>query len=115
MGMKMPDVVGNDVLDSDGNPHMGIIQFPVPILKSNAENLKALRVKLFDQKFKDLTVVDFSDAAQKCKTYDEFINKMKETAESELNYIGIAICGSKKKINKLTGSIPLLLSKHCFS
>ena len=32
MGMKMPDVVGNDVLDLEGNPHMGIIQFPVPIL-----------------------------------------------------------------------------------
>ena len=25
IGMKMPDVVGNDVLDLEGNPHMGII------------------------------------------------------------------------------------------
>ncbi len=33
--MKIPDVVGNDVFDLEGNPHMGIIQFPVPILKGN--------------------------------------------------------------------------------
>ena len=46
MGMKMPDVVGNDVLDLEGNPHMGIIQFPVPILKGNTEILNALRTKL---------------------------------------------------------------------
>lgn len=108
MGMKMPDVVGKDVIDSDGNPHMGIIQFPVPILKGNTETLKSIRTKLFDSQFSELTVVDFSDLAQGCKTYDEFIGKMANTSEVKLNYIGIAICGNKKQINKLTGNLPLL-------
>ena len=108
MGMKMPDVVGNDVLDLEGNAHMGIIQFPVPILKGNTEILKKLRTKLFEPQFSELTVVDFSDLAQGCKTYNEFIGKMANTSESRLNYIGIAVCGNKKQINKLTGSMPLL-------
>ena len=108
MGMKMPDVVGNDVLDLEGNTHMGIIQFPVPILKGNMEMLKNLRTKLFEPQFAELTVVDFSDLARGCKTYDEFVGKMMNTSEVKLNYIGIAICGSKKQINKLTGSMPLL-------
>lgn len=108
MGMKMPDVVGNDVLDLEGNAHMGIIQFPVPILKGNTEILKKLRTRLFEPQFSELTVVDFSDLAQGCKTYNEFIGKMANTSESRLNYIGIAVCGNKKQINKLTGSIPLL-------
>lgn len=108
MGMKMPDVVGEDVIDSDGNPHMGIIQFPVPILKGNTEILKSIRTKLFDPQFSELTVVDFSDLAQGCKTYDEFTHKMANTSEVKLNYIGIAICGNKKQINKLTGNMPLL-------
>lgn len=108
MGMKMPDVVGNDVLDLEGNSHMGIIQFPVPILKGNTEILKTLRTKLFEPQFAELTVVDFSDLAQGCKTYDEFIHKMTNTSEVKLNYIGIAICGNKKQINKLTGNMPLL-------
>ena len=108
MGMKMPDVVGNDALDLEGNPHMGIIQFPVPILKGNTEILKKLRTRLFEPQFSELTVVDFSDLAQGCKTYNEFIGKMANTSESRLNYIGIAVCGNKKQINKLTGSMPLL-------
>ena len=38
-------VVGNDVLDLEGNAHMGIIQFPVPILKGNTEILKKIRTR----------------------------------------------------------------------
>ncbi len=108
MGMKMPDVVGNDVLDLEGNPHMGIIQFPVPILKGNTEILKKLRTSLFEPQLSELSVVDFSDLAQGCKTYNELIRKMANTSESRLNYIGIAVCGNKKQINKLTGRMPLL-------
>ncbi|MFR5874871.1 MAG: DUF2000 domain-containing protein [Eubacterium sp.] len=108
IGSKMPDIVGDDVVDSSGNSHAGIIQFPVPILKGNKQLLKDIRTMLFEPRFDDLTVVDFSDLAQGCKTYDEFIVKMADSPEENINYIGIAICGSRKKVNKLTGSIPLL-------
>ena len=108
LGKEMPEVVGSDVTDKTGNEHLGIIEFPVPILKGNAESIKEIRQKLYEPDFSDLTVVDFSDLAQSCKTYDEFIEKMKKVAEIDLNYFGIAICGAKKKINKLTGSIALL-------
>ena len=108
LGKKMPEVVGADVTDKTGNDHLGIIEFPVPILQGNGESIKAIRERLYEPDFSDLTVVDFSDLAQGCKTYDEFIKKMKEVSEIDLNYFGIAICGSKKKVNKLTGSMPLL-------
>lgn len=108
LGKKMPEVVGADVTDKTGREHLGIIAFPVPILKGNAESLKTIREKLYEPEFSDLTVVDFSDLAQSCKTYDEFIGKMKNAAEVDLNYFGIAICGAKKKVNKLTGSMALL-------
>lgn len=108
LGKKMPEVVGSDVTDKTGNEHLGIIEFPVPILKGDVESIKAIREKLYEPDFADLTVVDFSDLAQGCKTYEEFIEKMKEVCEMDLNYYGIAICGAKKKVNKLTGSMPLL-------
>ncbi len=108
LGKKMPGVVGADVYDRTGNEHLGIIEFPVPILKGNAESIKAIREKLYEPDFLDLMVVDFSDLAQGCKTYDEFIGKMSEVSEMDLHYLGIAICGAKKKINKLTGSMALL-------
>lgn len=68
IGMKMPDVVGADVADKEGNIHMGIIRFPIPVLKCNVEMMNSLWKKLFKKEFSDLTVVDFSDLAQSCKT-----------------------------------------------
>ena len=108
LGKKMPQVVGADVMDQSGNEHLGIIESPVPVLKGSTETIKEIREKLYQPDFQDLTVVDFSDLAQGCKTYDEFIEKMGHVPESRLQYFGLAICGAKKKVNKLTGSMPLL-------
>lgn len=108
LGKQMPEVVGADVADQSGNTHLGIIEFPVPILKGSPEIIKEIREKLYQPEFQDLTVVDFSSLAQGCKTYEEFIQKMSQVPESTLEYLGIAICGAKKKVNKLTGSMPLL-------
>ncbi len=108
LGMKMPEVVGADVTDQSGNEHFGIIEFPVPILRGSPEVIKQIREKLYQPGFQDLTVVDFSDLAQGCKTYDEFMEKMSRVPERTLQYLGVAICGPKKKVNKLTGSMPLL-------
>lgn len=108
LGKKIPEVVGADVTDQSGNQHLGIIEFPVPILRGSPEIMKKIREKLYKPEFQDLTVVDFSDLAQGCKTYEEFIEKMGQVPESTLQYFGVAICGAKKKINKLTGSMPLL-------
>ncbi len=108
LGKNIPEVVGNDVYDKIGNKHLGIITFPIPILKGDIQTIKAIRQKLYQSEFSDLIVVDFSDIAQACKNYVEFISKMQSVTEAELNYIGIAICGTKKKINKLTGSMALL-------
>ncbi len=108
LGQKLPEVVGADVSDQSGHVHLGIIEFPVPILKAGPEAIKALRERLYQPEFQDVTAVDFSDLAQSCKSYDEFIGKMARAEETELQYFGVALCGAKKKINKLTGSMPLL-------
>lgn len=108
LGKNMPEIVGMNVMDRSGNEHLGIIEFPVPILRGTPEIIRRMREKLFQPDFQDLIVVDFSDLAQGCKTYVEFIEKMRLVPESDLHYFGIAICGAKKKVNKLTGNMPLL-------
>lgn len=108
LGTKMPDVVGEDVFDGAGRAHAGIIQFPIPILKGSSDMLSALREKLYGPEFSGLTVVDFSSLAQGCKIYGEFVGKMEQCPVEKLRYIGLALCGDKKKINRLTGNLPLL-------
>lgn len=108
LGKEMPEVVGTNVIDQSGNQHLGIIEFPVPVLKGSSEVIRKIRDKLYRPEYQDLVVADFSDLAQGCKTYDEFIEKMAKTSENTLQYFGLAICGPKKKVNKLTGSMPLL-------
>lgn len=108
LGRQMPEVVGADVADQTGKTHLGIIAFPVPVLRGNVQSIRAIREKLYTVEFSDLTAVDFSDLAQGCKSYDEFIRKMADTPEKRLSYLGLAICGPKKKVNQLSGSMPLL-------
>lgn len=106
IGARLPRVVGADVYDSEGNGHIGIIEFPVPVLRASAKELARLRLTLYGSDYADLTVADFTDAAQSSRTYDEYIDKM--SAAEELRYFGLAICGAAKRVSALTGSMALL-------
>lgn len=108
LGRERPEAVGGSVADGDGRGHLGIIVFPVPVLRGSREDIRALREQLYQPEFQELTVVDFSDLAQGCRTYDEFIEKMGCTPAGGLRYLGVAICGAKKLVNRLTGRMPLL-------
>ncbi len=48
LGKQMPEVVGADVYDRTGNGHLGIIEFPVPILKGCVEVIKTIRERLYE-------------------------------------------------------------------
>lgn len=108
LGSHYPGAVGKNVLDKNENQHLGIIEIPIPILKGNKELLNNLRDTLYKEEYKDMIVADFSDVAQSCKTYDEYIQKISKVDSNNINYFGIAIYGTKKQVNKLTGSIGLL-------
>ena len=107
LGKNRPEIVGCDVTDASHRMHMGVVTVPVPILKSDCESLGALRRKLYED-HSSVMVADFSDVAQGCKTYDEYLGKVSSTAENAHRYLGIALCGDWKTVNKLTGSMPLL-------
>ncbi len=108
LGKYIPETVGVTVLDKSQHPHLGIITTLVPILKTTQDKIKQIRQQLYLPDFKELIVVDFSDVAQSCNVYDEYIEKANQTLEDDFTYFGIAIYGNKKLVNKLTGSLPLL-------
>jgi hypothetical protein len=108
LGKLFPQTVGPDVHDQSGGRHVGIVAIPIPILKASQAVIQEMRARLRQPEFADVTAVDFSDVAQSCKNYDEFTEKIAATPENNLTYFGLALCGHKKQVNKLTGSLPLL-------
>ena len=108
IGQLHPEIVGEDVTDGSGKEHPGISMVPISMLKGDEALLKDLRARLFEQEFAGLTAVDFSDVAQSCRTYDEFISRAAAAREEDITYLGIGIWGTKKQVNRLTGSLPLL-------
>lgn len=108
LGKKVDGLIGFDLEDIQERIHAGITTIPIPILKSNKKELKELRELLFDDKYKDCFVVDFSNAAQTTKTYEDYSEAISNTPIDDLEYLGIAIYGPKKIVNKLVGSIGLL-------
>ena len=108
LGKADPEVVGITPVDMDGNEHSGLIQFPVPILKSDSDTIQDIRKKALDTYGEDIDIIDFTDIAQKSITYDDYLNNYKATAGDDISYLGLTLCGPKKAINKLTGNLSLL-------
>lgn len=107
LGARYPELVGKDATDAGGSVHAGIITTPVPVLKASVEQLRALRSAAFGNQ-SQVFCVDFSELAQSCKTYNEYLTRMIRVAENELPYTALALCGPRKRITYLTGSLPLL-------
>jgi hypothetical protein len=108
IGQKVDGIVGEDVYDQDGTLHRGITQFTIPILKGDSQSIHALRDRLLQMESLDLFFVDFCDVAQKSLRYEQYKSRLQTTPEPQLKYLGIALCGSDKDINSLTGNIGLL-------
>lgn len=108
LGKLRPDIVGNDMMDSDKHNHFGLIQVPVPVLKASCEKIKSIRNLIFEEEYSEIDCIDFSNVAQECMTYEDYTSTMQTSSNDDLIYMGIALVGNKKKINKLSGNLPLL-------
>lgn len=108
LGKNISNIIGEDLEDSEGNIHAGITKIPIPILKSSKEKLKELRNILFCDEYSECHTVDFCNAAQRTKIYSDYSEAILTSPKENLEYLGIAIYGPKKLVNKLTGSIGLL-------
>lgn len=108
LARKFPQLNGGDVMDANAHAHLGITQYPIPILKSNEDRLCKLRLELYKHEYEDCIVVDFTNCAQQSRTYLEYTEDIKKINSDSLTYLGIAMYGDASKVKRLTGSLPLL-------
>ena len=102
------EIVGCDIQDASGNVHRGITAQTIPVLGASREQVKAIRDKMFDSAYSDITVIDFSEVAQRSLEYDNYIKMLSCLPSTDIHYLGICLYGPKKQVNKLTGNIGLL-------
>jgi hypothetical protein len=107
LGSRLESVIGPDLKDADGSLHRGITTLPIPVLVADQDEVKQLRRRAHDSA-DDILLVDFTDCAQRSRTYDDYTERLAASGEEELSYLGIALFGPRKAIQKLTGSLPLL-------
>lgn len=107
LGNKIEGIIGPAVMDGDGHTHEGITTIPIPILKGSGPLIKELW-QTISSHYPDLLLVDFSNVAQVTQNYAIYAERIASCKSPDLQYLGIAIYGNKKEVNKLTGSLPLL-------
>ncbi|QEL54488.1 DUF2000 domain-containing protein [Chromobacterium paludis] len=107
LGRRHPELIGEDLLDARGEARSGITTLPIPILKCGAEQLRALRAAA-SAHGGELTLVELISATRSTRSYQEYAAALAATAEDELQYQGLALCGPAKRVRQLTGSLGLL-------
>lgn len=108
LGRLLPDIVGPDILDGGGRIHRGITNKTVPILSGSKEQIKAICDQLLDNQDTEIITIDFSEIAQKCLDYSEYVRYLAAVPTADLYYLGICLYGPAKKVNKLSGNLGLL-------
>lgn len=106
IGAKNSEIIGADVADADDFQHKGITRLNLPVLTASVGKIRDIHDSASADS--EVFLVDFTDAAQRSRTYDEYSSRMATLSAAELRYIGIGIIGHKKSINKYSGSLKLL-------
>ena len=107
LGSRIDSLIGGDLKDADGSLHVGITTTPIPILTADSAIVKDIRNRAI-REHDNLLVVDFTDCAQRTRTYDDYARLLEAATDKQLRYIGVALHGPRKAIQRLTGSLPLL-------
>jgi hypothetical protein len=105
MGARHPHLVGETLTDSLGNAHPGLIPIGIPVLGAPVQDLPSIRGKAIQA---GIEVVDFPVQGQQTNDYGEFRRMMSATAPNDVQYLGVMLFGTKKKVGRIVGRYSLL-------
>lgn len=112
LGISLSGVIkgltGKDLTDKNGRKHRGITNTPIPILTYDKKTIKEIYDTLLSEDDSEIHLIGFNNIAQTSHHYDDYEEKLRQTTPSELEYPGICLYGTKKRVNKLTGNLKML-------
>jgi len=108
LGQAVHGICGDEVRDASGNLYRGVIRIPLPILAAMPERMLQIRDTVRKQDFEDVVAIDFTEQAQRPQTYEAYGEVMAGTPGGDIVHRALALYGSRKRVDKLTGNLPLL-------
>jgi uncharacterized protein DUF2000 len=105
LGATVEGLAGADAVDADGQVHPGLIPMGLPVLAAPRGQLGDLRSRAVGA---GVGVVDFPTFGQQTTDYEAFCGLVAQTANAELEYLGVALHGPRRAIARLTGNLRLL-------
>lgn len=90
-------------IDADGTSHPSISEMPFMILKSNSNKIRNLKQSAAE---KGIKCVDFT-STMTVGTYQEQLERTKQTKEADLIYYGIVLFGDWNTVSELTKKFSL--------
>ena len=85
--------------------HPGLFEKGLPVLGAARATLPALRARALAA---GVGVVDMPAVGQQTNDYDEVRSCVARTAAADLEYLGLALHGSRRAVNRVTGTLRLL-------
>lgn len=106
LGKLHPEINGDDIVSQEGFLFPGIVNIPIPVLKSNAEKIAKIHSEASNTD--NISVIAFTDCAQTDKNYVEYTESIQKVQTQDIQFLGICLYGDKKKVNHFAGDLPLL-------
>ncbi|WP_027363000.1 DUF2000 domain-containing protein [Desulfospira joergensenii] len=109
LGNADPKILGPDLEDASSGIHRGITRENIPVLGADRNRLREIyeQVVQYRDQGQKIDLIDFNTLAQESRHYDEYREKLSGTDYQDLEFSGLCLFGSGKKINRLTGSLQL--------
>jgi hypothetical protein len=105
LGATVDGLVGEAIVDADGEVHPGLVPMGLPVLCAPRAQLGDLRARALAA---GVGVVDFPSFGQQTTDYNAFRGRVAQTPTAELEYLGIVLHGSRRAVNRLTGNLRLM-------
>ena len=105
LGVTVDGLVGPDLVDADGGVHPGLFSAGLPVLGAARQALSDLRARAVQA---GVGVIDIPALGQQTNDYDEVRAYVARTATADLEYLGLALYGSRRAVSRVTGTLRLL-------
>lgn len=105
LGAQVPELMGGDLVDAEGETLPGLIPQGITILAAPRDTLRELRTKA---RAAGLDVIAMPTLGQQTNDYEDVRRNVAKMATDEVEFLGVILYGPRNIVKRLTGSLPLL-------